>query len=116
MKNWIGKWLMFVALGHTGVAIALFSNSYREVMAQGVFNTVRTEPIGLAVWFMLFGFLLFIAGMLVHALEKHALPIPTAIGVAMLLLTVLGIVLMPASGFWLVIPPIVAMLRQRGPQ
>ncbi|MQA37434.1 DUF6463 family protein [Rugamonas aquatica] len=116
MKNWIGKWLMFVALGHTAVAIALFSNGYREVMAQGFFNTVHTEKIGLAVWFMLFGFLLFIAGMLVQALEKHALPIPTAIGVAMLLLTVLGVALMPTSGFWLVIPAIVAMFRKRRPQ
>lgn len=113
MKDWIGKWMMFVALGHTAVAVAFFSNGYREVMAQGFFNAVRSEKSGLAVWFMLFGFLLFIAGMLVSALEKQAAPIPLAIGVALLLLTVLGVSLMPVSGFWLMIPVIVALLRRQ---
>lgn len=113
MKNWIGKWIMFVALGHTAVAIAFFSNGYREVMAQGFFNAVRSERTSLAVWFLLFGFLLFIVGMLVSAMEKLAMPIPAAIGIALLLLTVLGASLMPVSGFWLMIPALVALRRRR---
>lgn len=115
MKKWIGKWVMFVALGHTAVGIAFFGGVYRELLARGLYNTISSEKAGLAVWFALFGAVLFIVGMLVSALEAHNSCIPKSVGVALLLLTVLGVVLMPVSGFWLMFPAIAVILLKKAP-
>ena len=104
---------MFVAAGHTLVASIFFGTTYRELAADGLYNAVKSAKTGMAVWFALFGLLLFILGMLVSALEKHALPVSLSIGVALLLLTVLGVVLMPASGFWLMFPAVFALFYAR---
>ena len=105
MNSWISKWIMFVAVGHTAVAIMFFGNTYGEIIQSGLYNAVNSEKIGLAVWFLLFGFLLFIFGMLLAVIEKNdSSHIPKPIGGALLLLTTLGVVLMPVSGFWLVFP------------
>jgi hypothetical protein len=113
MKNWIGKWVMFVALGHTVVAFAFFATTYRGLLERGLFNTVTSEKAGMAVWFGLGGLLLFIVGMLVSALEKQGLRVPVPAGLALLSLTLIGVVLMPVSGFWLMIPAIIAIFYRR---
>lgn len=106
---------MFVALGHTAVGIAFFGSVYRELLASGLYNSITSEKAGLAVWFALFGVVLFVAGMLLSALESSNSVIPRSVGVSLLLLTVLGVVLMPVSGFWLMIPAILAILMKKAP-
>ena len=114
MKSWISKWIMFVATGHTAIAMMFFSSAYSEMIKSGLYNSVNSEKTGLAVWFILFGFLLFILGMLLAAIEKHdSSHIPKSIGVALLILTTLGVVLMPVSGFWLVFPAAFAILFKK---
>ena len=113
MKNWIGKWVMFVALGHTAVGIVLFGSVYRELLANGLYNSISSEKAGLAVWFALFGVVLFIVGMLLSALESNSASIPKSAGIALLLLTVLGVVLMPVSGFWLMFPATLVILLKK---
>lgn len=115
MKQWIGRWVMFVALGHTVVGITFFGSVYRELLAHGLYNSITSEKAGLAVWFALFGVVLFVIGMLLSALESTNARIPKSVGVALLLLTVLGVVLMPVSGFWLMIPAILAILLKKAP-
>lgn len=115
MKQWIGRWVMFVALGHTVVGITFFGSVYRELLANGLYNSITSEKAGLAVWFALFGVVLFVIGMLLSALESINTRIPKSVGVALLLLTGLGVVLMPVSGFWLMIPAIVAILLRKAP-
>lgn len=115
MKNWIGKWVMFVALAHTAFGIMLFGGVYRELLARGLYNAVSSEKIGLAVWFALFGVLLFVVGLLLSALESNRSRIPGSVGIALLLLTVLGIVLMPVSGFWLMLPAIAVIMLKKTP-
>ena len=63
---------------------------------------------------VLFGVLLFACGLAVAALERAGAPMPRALGVCLLALTVLGVVLMPASGFWLAFPPAVVILVRAG--
>jgi len=114
MKSWISKWIMFVAVGHTTVAMMFFGNTYGEIIQNGFYDSVKSEKVGLAVWFLLFGFLLFTFGMLLAVIEKNdSSQIPKSIGVALLLLTTLGVVLMPVSGFWLVFPAAFAILFKK---
>jgi len=114
MKNWKGKWLMFVAAVHTAFALYAFSNSYLTIIDNGVFNSVTSAPLGLSVWFILFGVVLFILGLSVLEIDKTVnAELPKTIGLSILLLTILGVILMPASGFWLMFPPAIAMLLNK---
>ncbi|WP_372771619.1 DUF6463 family protein [Pseudoalteromonas sp.] len=111
MKAWISKWLIFVSAGHTVVGIMFFGSIYNEMLSNGLLSSVNSEKTALAAWFILFGFLLFITSLAISVIEKNdALKIPNIIGVSLLVLTTLGVVLMPVSGFWLVYPAAIAII------
>lgn len=111
-RPWKGRWLLAVALLHTGVAAVLFAPEWRALWQRGVFNAVAGDVhIGKATWFLLFGAVLALLAWEVTALERSQ---PRAalrpMGGWLLALVAVGLVLMPASGFWLVLPPALAML------
>ncbi len=114
---WIGKWLVASAIGHAVVGVVLGGASLVGIAEQGLFNTVSfADPLpGMAVWFMLFSPPLALMGMAVDTLERaEHFPGAFALGVGTLLITLLGIVLMPVSGFWILLPAALAlMLRGR---
>lgn len=112
MKRWIGRWLMGISLFHTVVAGLLFGKDLVAVASRGAFHTIGTDPqSGAAIWFFLFGTLLFLSGLALDSLERSSVrPIPKAIGWSLLTLGVLGVTLMPVSGFWLALPPAWAIL------
>jgi len=112
MKQWRGYWLMVVSAVHTAFAIAIFNEVLVSIVKRGVINTVGTDPMtGAVVWFVLFGVMLFICGLTISELEK-SLPgaLPRSIGWSLLILILLGVTLMPASGFWLALPPAISIL------
>jgi hypothetical protein len=113
MKQWKGRWLIAVSVIHTVVAVAFFGEVLGSILSRGVFNAVGTDPMsGLAVWFALFGAMLFLFGLTVSEFEKvSSRPLPRLIGWSLLGLIVVGVTLMPVSGFWLAIPPAISILR-----
>lgn len=115
MKQWIGRWLIGVSAIHTVVAVAVFSEVLVSIVKRGVFNTVGADPMtGAVVWFVLFGAMLFVCGLAIAALEKSASgQLPKSIGWSLLAMGIAGVTLMPASGFWLVFPPAIAVLRTK---
>jgi len=115
MKRWKGRWLIAVSVIHAVVAIAVFGKIYGSILNQGVFNTVGTDPMtGLAVWFALFGAMLFVCGLTVNEFEKVISgPLPRSIGWGLVSVIAIGVTLMPASGFWLAIPPAISILRAK---
>ena len=115
MKHWIGRWLIGVSIIHTLFAVVVFGKVLLSVVQRGVFNTVGTDPmVGAVVWFVLFGAALFICGLVVSTLERSSpSPLPKSLGWSLLALATLGAILMPASGFWLVFPPAIAVLARK---
>jgi hypothetical protein len=114
MKQWIGRWLIVVAAIHTIFAMAVFGDVLLGIFKRGVFNTVGTDArTAGVVWFVLFGAMLFVGGLAVSALEKASMPIPKSIGWGLFFICVAGVVLMPASGFWLAFPPAIALLTRQ---
>ncbi len=114
MKNWRGYWLMSVAFIHTAFALIMFSDDYRSLYDNGIINSITSVQGHAAVWFFLFGQLLFIVGLLVRHYELAAdNKIPLSISLNLLLLTIIGVVLMPDSGFWLVFPVVISMLLSK---
>jgi Family of unknown function (DUF6463) len=89
----------------------VFGDVLLGIFKRGVFNTVGTDARTAGVaWFVLFGAMLFVGGLAVSALEKSPMPIPKSIGWGLFFICVTGVVLMPASGFWLAFPPAIALL------
>ena len=111
-RIWIGRWLICVAAIHTVAAGIFFDKILLGIVQHGVFDTVKEPMEGAAVWFVLFGACLALLGMAIHALEhSENFASARALGLGTLLLTILGVVLMPASGFWLAFPPAIGLLR-----
>ncbi|MES2932718.1 MAG: DUF6463 family protein [Pseudomonadota bacterium] len=114
-KVWIGRWLVGVATLHTLVAGLFFGDALLAVLQRGIFDSVGRDPlVATAVWFVLFGAGLAILGLAITALERaQSMASARVLGLAILLLTLLGIVLMPKSGFWLAFPPAIALLLKK---
>jgi len=114
MKRWIGRCFMFVSVLHTALAFVMFKAQWIELWQAGFFDTVTATPMrGKVVWFTMFGGLLFLLGLVIDALERVGQALPTGVAVGLLVLTVLGVALMPRSGFWLVLSPTLAVLAMR---
>jgi len=117
MKNWQGNWIIAVAALHTLFAVIMFSSEYASLYDNGIVNSLSTDRSAAAVWFFLFGQVLFIAGLLIKYFDNHNKQlIPLSIPVNLLLLTLMGVVIMPDSGFWLMFPPVISLLTKHRKQ
>jgi len=115
-RPWIGRWLLGVALLHTAFGLPAFPQVLQQLWQLGVFNAVGADPLrGAVVWFLLFGAPLALLAWVITPLERQqqAAPLLRQLGWGLLALTAAGIVLMPASGFWLALPAAIALLRRR---
>lgn len=113
MKRWRGRWLLAVSAIHTLFALVLFRVTLLAMARDGMFATVREDPTrGAVAWFVLFGVVLAIAALAIDQLERVGASL-RALGAATLGLVALGVLWMPASGFWLALPPALSMLRAR---
>lgn len=112
-RRWRGTALMVIAAIHTLVGLVEFQPVVVTLLDQGLFNTVGHDPLrGAVAWFLLFGVLLFVTGAAVREVEKREPGCRCPwVGISLLALVALGVTLMPASGFWLAIPPAVSLLR-----
>ncbi|WP_296920270.1 DUF6463 family protein [Polaromonas sp.] len=115
MKISIGRCLMAIALLHTVYAPWKYGGPLLDIAGRGFYNSIAGDPQrAAATWFVLFGAGLFMLGLTVAALEKqHATQALKPIGWALLVLGCVGVVLMPASGFWLVFPPAAVLLLRK---
>ncbi|MFB9243681.1 hypothetical protein IV454_28780 [Massilia antarctica] len=113
MKHWISRWLAGVALLHTVFAVIVMGPVMLRMLRSGLFNTAKGMTEAATTWFFLFGLLLALFAIPVHALEKAGTALPKPIGWGLLGMAALGVVLMPDSGFWLVFPPAFAILLRK---
>ncbi len=112
-KHWIGRWMIGTATIHTVFALVVYAKIWRKIISAGVWDTVGTDPeIGAAALFLLWGFLYYVLGFTVDSLEeREGSPLPNSLGWGLLLNGIVAVVLMPASGFWLLFPPVIAIIR-----
>lgn len=90
----------------------MFAPIVQQMAADGIYNSVGEDPMrGAVTWFFFAGFLMALLGMAVDLLEKHgAGRAMKTLGVTLLVFCILGIILMPVSGFWLMLIPAAAMI------
>ncbi|WP_349741381.1 DUF6463 family protein [Roseateles cavernae] len=113
-RPWIGHWLTGVAALHTVFAGATFAPVLLQMTRGGLLGSVGADPLrGAVTWFTLFGAVLALLAISITALERDGqTQALRRLGWGLLALTLLSLLLMPASGFWLVLPAIWALLRR----
>lgn len=80
------------------------------IAREGFFNTVFMQFDREAIfWFLFSGFAIILWGVLILQLEH----IPRSFSLSLLILSTVGIIIMPLSGFWLVLPQAIYMLIQK---
>lgn len=105
-----------VSILHTLFALVVYRIELTVIVEREVFNALKGDSAaGIVACFLLFGILLFVSGIAIYTLERlHVVVLPAPLGWSLVLLVALGVMLMPASGSWLVFPPaIAAIMRNR---
>jgi len=115
MYAWIGKSIIFIGGVHSVFGFVVFRSTIAELASEGVINTVNGQPEReIAFWFLFFGFMAIIAGLLTDWCERRFRLLPGFLGWSLLGMTVACVTIMPISGAWLFfVPAIGAILRTR---
>jgi hypothetical protein len=107
-----GSLLIAVAVLHAACGAWFGRGSLRGMLFDGILNSVASDSErGLVFWFLLMSPLLLMLGQLCLFLAEHGIAPPRWLGLEVLALTVCSGLLMPVSGFWLLIPPAGLLLR-----
>ncbi len=115
MRAWIGKSVIAVGVIHLLFGLVFMHSVLAVLWSEGLFNTVNGEPPReMVFWFFVAGFLLLIVGGLVDRLETSGLGLPKFLSWSFLALVIVGIIVMPISGIWLLVPPLIGMFRRPG--
>ncbi|UJF35568.1 DUF6463 family protein [Paenibacillus hexagrammi] len=113
IKRQMGLTLMLTGFLHTIVGLILFFKQLLPMISEGLWNTVRHGEWerGTAFWFIMFGFVLIVLGYLADWIMKKAgIPAPSIFGWMLLAICLIGVIVMPVSGFWLGLPQALILL------
>jgi len=115
-----GYLLIAISIIHVLVGILICAVPLADIAHNGIFNAVSPDLLSpnfdreAAFWFMMFAPLLFAIGQLCCWAEVQRLTLPAFLGWNLLAVSLVGILLQPISGFWLLIlPAILIVLADR---
>jgi len=100
---------LLIATGiiHNLVGLGIGFSVLNDLLREGLFNTINVEHDRNAIfWFLFSGFAMMLWGALILEIKQ----IPKTFSWSLLVLSILGAFIMPASGFWLVIPQAIYMI------
>jgi len=107
-----GSLLIGAAVLHAGFGAWFGRHPLAGMLSDGVVNSVDShDEHGLVFWFLLMSPLLLMLGQLCLFLAPRGIAPPRWLGLEVLALAVCCALLMPVSGFWLLIPPAALLLR-----
>lgn len=111
--SWVGYWIVAVSLIHTIFALVVFKQGFLDLFANGIFDAVGNDPnLGAVTWFTFAGFFLLCLGLAIIELEKREIAIPISLFGLLVFCTLFGVILMPESGFWLIMPALVGCFHK----
>lgn len=117
-----GQVLMATGVVHQVVGVLIGLGLGDELDGRNLFAEI-TEAGGVAsiapdlgrmtlFWFLFFGFAMLMLGSLMHHCERRGQVLPESLGWQMGVLAVAGSLMIPASGFWLIIPQGLWIVRE----
>lgn len=100
--------ILYVLVFHARQLAAIAGDGFFNAVDPDVaFSTFDRET---AFWHLMFGAMAIILGGLVHWSQARTGTVPGLLGWSLLALCVVALVLMPVSGFWIVLPQAVLMI------
>ena len=114
MNRLLGRALMLTGIGHALIGLILVRHPVAAMLREGIANTVRDGQFDreAAFWFLLFSPICFLLGQLVdHALERRDRWLCALVGWNLIVMGMVGALVMPVSGFWIVIAIAPLVLR-----
>ncbi|MGF1504896.1 MAG: DUF6463 family protein [Anaerolineae bacterium] len=117
MRRKLGYVLFAIGIVHQIVGLLIYGPVLLTILEAGIVNTI-VPPYwdrNAAFWFFVTGFFLMKYGLLAQWLLEHHGAVPRFSGGGLLALCVVGVVMMPASGFWLLLP-VAALLLLPSPE
>ena len=114
MKLWKYSGSLLMATGglHLLVAVAGGWDAWRNIIQDGFADSIgKDAERAYAFWFLMGGILLLFWGStLQYYIRKEQKPVPLFLGYGLLLVSVVGCIMLPLSGFWLLIPQALIMI------
>ena len=109
MKLWKYSGIFLIATGilHTIVAIVFGWGAFVEIIRNGLLINLTSRDCSheLALWFFILGIFIILFGQVLHFyIKREQKPAPLSFGYSMLVFTIFGCIVEPASGFWLFLP------------
>jgi len=113
LKVSAGVLLIFIGTGHIFAGIWFGQEALNEISSAGLVNSVNPQlPVRMAIfWFLFSGFIAILLGESLRWIERQG-SVPARIGWGLLALGIIGCLMMPASGFWL-LPPLGWLILHR---
>jgi Family of unknown function (DUF6463) len=111
-----GYWWIVVSMIHATVGSIIFFNQWVAIAQDGWINAVTPNPLALifereaAFWFMFLTPFIFLMGQLCLWSDRQHFALPVSMGGILLATVIVGLFLLPVSGFWLVLPPNLMMM------
>ncbi len=120
MRRLSGPLLMATGVLDLLYVLVFHSRQLAAIAQDGFFDAVELSPPQfdreIAFWHLMFGSMFVVLGALVHWAQARTGTLPAFLGWSVLALGMAGVILMPLSGFWLLLPQavlILAVARQR---
>ena len=114
MLKYSGRLLVATGILHNVVGLLIFSPILGDIARAGFFNSIDPHmDRNAAFWFLGFGFMLMLMGAAIHWMHEQTGEVPAFMGWALLAIGLIGVMMMPASGFWLAIPQAIVLLRAK---
>jgi hypothetical protein len=107
---------MIVSILHGIVGIFFYAPQWQAIAQDGWFNVIAPNPFTPifdredAFWFMFLTPFIFLIGKLCVWVDQQKLHLPISFSITILATVLVGLFLMPISGFWLALLPAVLML------
>ena len=120
MNRLAARLLKVTAVGHALIGLVLFRVPLAAIVGDGVLNSVTGQlDREAAFWFLLFSPICFALGQIVErAVHQGDARLLAIVGWHLLGIGVVGAIIMPVSGFWIVIaiaPLVLTAARHTGP-
>lgn len=114
MRRLSGPLLMATGVLDLLYVLVFHSRQLAAIAGDGFFGAVELDPSQLdretAFWHLTFGAMVVILGGLVHWAQSRTGTLPAFLGWSLLALGLFGAILVPVSGFWLVLAQAMMML------
>lgn len=114
-SHFVGEGLIGVGIIHILLGCVLLSEILAAIARERVFNSIGDNvERQLTIWYLVGGGALIVLGLLARWAQRQTGTLPAVFGWGLLVIGVVGVVAMPASGFWaIVLLAVLALIASR---